>query len=142
VDRSRAGSDQAVVEPAELLLAVVLDDDPPTPPRPRQANLRPECPAQVLFDPIQIGISCRISLCRGDNARLAQPPDELLGLANGQVTFAHQSQHARLAVSWKSTDRPSMAFGDAAGPDRRLDVRIEIEQAERVRDRRACPTDA
>ena len=54
--RSRAASDQALVEPPELLVAVVLDHDPAAPATPGQANLRAEGLAQLVLDALEIGV--------------------------------------------------------------------------------------
>src|SRR6185436_12434975 len=53
---SRSPSDEALVEPSELFVAVVLDHDSPAVPRTAEADLRPEAFAEVRLHALEIGV--------------------------------------------------------------------------------------
>src|SRR6185295_7941724 len=67
---SRRGSNEAVVEAREILVAVVLDDDAPALARPRERDLGPERRSQLFFHTLEIRIATRRgSSCRATAGR-------------------------------------------------------------------------
>ena len=57
-------------------------------------TLVPEGPAQVLLDPLEVGSSvraARLAACASGPRLVAQPPDELLGLADGEALRRRRS---------------------------------------------------
>ena len=81
--RSRGSSGQALVETPEFFVAVVLDDDAAALARAGEADLGAQGTAQVLLDPLEVGIRGPLRPSAGGfGLRLAEPPDELLGLAD------------------------------------------------------------
>ncbi len=75
-------------------------------------------------------------------ARLAQPPHQLLGLADGQPLPDHGPEDVGLALDAEPAERPPVPLREAAVGDRGLDIRVEVEQAQRVGDGRARLADA
>ena len=73
---------------------------------------------------------------------LAEAPDELLGLAHRQVAVLDDPEQARLRGGIGAADGAGVALGDPALADGLLDGRVEVEEAQRVRDGRAGLADA
>ena len=135
--RSRGSSGQAVVEPPEILVAVVLDHDPAALPAP--GRRRPWCPARCAGLPRPArGRDRRVGVAPSSAAgrRLAQAPGELLGLADRQTADRRSRRPGGAAGRRRQADQgPGVAFADATVGDGGLDARVELEQAQRVGDR-------
>src|SRR6185369_4971496 len=132
---SCGASDQAVVELGELLVAVELDDDPAALARSGQRDLRAEPPPEIVLDALEVRIQLACRGCGGCDLRFAKPADQLLGLANGERLLDDRVGHRRLLVDGQAGDGAGMALADPLLDEGVLDARIEVEQAEGVRDR-------
>ena len=132
--RSRGSSGQAVVQPPEVLIVVVLDHDSATFPAAGDGDLGSQRVAQVFLDPLEVGVACAAF---GDRpgSWLAQAPGELLGLAHRQAVLDDRRDQVQLLDGRQADEGPGVAFAEAAIGDRRLDAALEVEQAERVGDR-------
>jgi len=124
---------QPLVEPSELLVAVVLDDDPSAFPRSGEADLGPERSAQVLLDPLEIGIRDASGRTGRFGLRFAEAPDEFLGLSDGQFLPDDRIEDSVLELGGQATQGAPVALGQTPIGDGRLDARCQIEQAKRVR---------
>ena len=102
----------------------------------------PRRAAEVLLDALEIGVGRRGGAAGRRRPGLAQAPDELLGLADRQVLADDGVEDAVLELGRQTAERPAVALGQPAVRDRGLDARGEVEQAQRVRDRRSGAADA
>src|SRR3954454_11910030 len=136
---SRGPSGQPLIEPAELLVAVVLDHDAATAARARNAHLRPERAAELLLDALPIGIRrrCATSIDVEPVPRLPNSPDELLGLTNRQRLIEDRREDAPLTLKCDPAYRARMALRDRPVGEGHLNGGIEVEQPQRIRDRDA-----
>jgi hypothetical protein len=139
--RSRGSSGQALVEPPELLVAVVLDDDPASSARSGQADLCAERSAQVFLDPLEIGIHWPRGRRSGFRLRFAQAPNELLGLAHGELLADDRVEDAVLELGGESAKGTAVALGQSTIGDGRLDARSQVEESKRVGHGRASTAD-
>src|SRR6185436_5140022 len=101
-----------------------------------------EGPPQLFFDTLEVGIGTAARRARCFRLRLAQAPDELLGLSHREVLTDHRVEHAVLELLRETAECPPVALRQATVGDGGLDAGSEIEQAERVGDRRPGTTDA
>ena len=144
-DPSRVPSGQPFVEATQLLVAVLLDDDPAALAGAREPDLRPERPRAGPPRPARSprpaarGRPGRARPCAGAS-RSRRASSSIWRTDSPRRSTGASSSACRRRI--KPEQRPAVALGDPARRRWRLQRgRRELEEAERVRDRRPRPAD-
>ena len=83
-----------------------------------------------------------VPAARAGPTALAQPPGKLLDLADREAPCDRQGEELALRERGEAQHRPTVALADPAGVDGVLNRRLEIEEPQRVGNRRPCLTDS
>jgi hypothetical protein len=126
---------------AQLLVAVVLDDDSAALAGAGERDLRAKGAAQILFDAFELGVGRRGGDVCLRGGGFAQAAHEFLGLPDREVAGNDRFEQVALNGGRCAGQRATVALGDGAFGDRLLDSRLQVKESHRVRHGGAGATD-